>query len=255
MIVRKCIRDTVWKSLAFALLLQAHMVAIVVFFPDFEREADAIKRSMPGEFFKKIVDSALSKGYDSYIGFQHFAKALATFGTFAAIFLANTAVAGEVEHGTIEFLLSRPFSRTRFLLTRWFVGALAVVLPIVVVTPTAIPLAKWADEPVSVGPLALETVHCSLFLVMIYSAAFYFSSVGRDSLRVAFGMLAICLASFIMLIVKGISHFSFYKLSDMAVFLDMIVNHRYPFGLGAIMAGISALFVAASAVQFKRRDF
>lgn len=255
MILRKCIRDTVWKSLAFVVLLQAHLIAVVIFFPDFEREADAIKRTLPGDFFKKILDSALSKGYDSYVAFQHFAKALATFGTFAAIFLANSAVAGEVEHKTAEFLLSRPFSRKRFLISRYLVGIVALVAPVALVTPTAIPLAEIADETATVYPLVLETIHCSVFLIMIYSVTFFFSTIGRDSLRVAFGMLAICLAAFIMLIVKGISHYSFYKLADMGLLLDIVVNQRFPWTQNMIMIGVSAAFFAASLYKFERRDF
>ncbi|MFN0205758.1 MAG: ABC transporter permease [Planctomycetota bacterium] len=255
MIIRKCIRDTVWKSFAFLILLQAHLVAVVIFFPDFEREADAIKRSLPGDFFKKILDSALSKGYDSYIAFQHFAKALGTFGTFAAVFLGNSAVAGEVEHKTAEFLLSRPFSRKRFLISRYLVGIVALVLPILLVTPTAIPLARIVDETATVYPLVLEVVHSSIFLIMIYSVTFFFSTIGRDSLRVAFGMLAICLAAFIMLIVKGISHYSFYKLADMGVLLNIIVNERYPWTENIAMGAVIAASFGASLYKFERRDF
>lgn len=255
MILRKTLRDNAWKSLVFAVLLTAHLVAVVVFFPDFERLAQSIKGKIPGEFFKKLVDDQLSQGYNSYIAFQHFAKAIATFGTFAAVFLANGAVAGEVHEKTAEFLLSRPMSRTKILATKYLTGAFLLVLPVFLVSPLAIPLADYIDEKVSAGSIVIETIHSSLFLILLYSITFLVSTLMRNDMVVAFLMLGIYLAEFVLLIIPVAARYSIFKLADMDAFMEILRGRNYPYALQGIMAGLSAALFFASLVCFRRRDF
>ncbi|MBI3819999.1 MAG: ABC transporter permease [Planctomycetes bacterium] len=255
MILRKCIRDVFWKSVTFAALLEVHMILVVLYFPDFERNASNIKKAIPSEFFKQFVDLALTRGYDSYIGFQHFAKAIATFGTFAAIFMANSAVAGEVHDRTAEFLFSRPWSRTRILATKYLTGALFLILPVWIVSPTAIPLARLIDEPVAIAPIFLQTIHSSVFMILLYSMTFVISSWSSNAMSVAFGALGIALLEFVLLIIQGVSHSSIYKLSDMGVSLEIMRTERLPFVLEVSMAGSCAALFAISLAIFKRRDF
>lgn len=255
MILRKTIGDNIWKSLVFAVLLQVHLILVVLYFPEFERKADAIKSAIPSDFFKKFVDQALTRGYDSYIGFQHFAKALATFGTFAAIFMANSAVAGEVHDKTAEFLVSRPYTRTRILTIKYFVGAFFLILPIWIVSPTAIPLAGLIDEPVTIRPLFFESFHTSIFLILLYSITFLFSAIFSNPMAVAFGALGVALAEFVLLIIQGVSKTSIYKLSDMGVYLDILAKDRLPWATELWIAGGCAALFGASLWTFKRRDF
>lgn len=255
MLIRKSIRDNVWKSVVFAILLEAHLIIVAIYFPDFERNADTIKRAIPSEFFKKFVDQAVSRGYDSYISFQHFAKALATFGTFAAVFMANSAVAGEVHDKTAEFLVSRPWSRTRILTVKYLTGAILLILPVFVVSPSILWLARVIDEPVAVAPVFLQSIHTSLFLLLLYSITFYISSLFSNAMAVAFGALGVALAQFVLLIIQQASQFSIYKLADMGIFLNILGKERLPWQNELFMIGCCAVLFALALSKFRKRDF
>ncbi len=255
MILRKTLQETVWKSVACTALLGFHLVLAVLFFHDFQQEADSLKRLVPFDIVKKMVDVMASKGLDGYLMVQHFAKAVNTFGTFAAVFFAAFAVAGEVDRKTIELTLSRPISRRRILATKYLVGAAGLLLPLAIVTPLAIPLAAYIEEPVSGYALFLETIHSSLFLLLLYSLTFLFSTWMSDPAHVAFWVLGIALIEFALLVVKQASNWSIYKLAEMTVMLPIVTQHRLPWALDLGLLAGSAVLFGAALWKFERRDF
>ena len=255
MILAKAIRDNLWKSIACAALLEIHLVIAVVYFPDFEENIEAIKKLVPFEAFKKTIEAAATRGFDGYLALQHFFKAANTFGTFAAVFFGMGAVAGEVERHTIEFLLSRPYSRTRILATKYVVGALGLVLPLLVVSLTAIPLARLVDEPVTARHVLLQTAHCSLFLLTLYSLTFALSAWMSDAPRVAFCVLGIAVVEFSLTVVKEAARWSIYRLADMNVLVEILKDKGLPWGLDLGLASASAALFAVALLRFQRRDF
>mgnify|MGYP003694109305 CR=1 FL=1 len=148
--LRKNLHDAFWKAVVCAALLEFHLVLVALYYPDFAENVEGIKRAIPVDFLKSWIDAAASRGFESYVSMQHFAKAINTFGTFAAVFFGCGAVAGEVERGTAEFLVSRPYSRRRILLTKYFVGAAALLIPIWLVTPSAVVLAHYLEEAMQI---------------------------------------------------------------------------------------------------------
>jgi ABC-type transport system involved in multi-copper enzyme maturation permease subunit len=255
MIARKALRDSAWKAVVTALLLLAHLLIVSLYFPDFEENVEGIKRAIPVDFLKKWVDAAASRGFESYVAIQHFAKAINTFGTFAAVFFGCGAVAGEVERGTIEFLVSRPFSRRRILFTKYWIGAVALLVPIWVVTPAVFPLGQYLEHKVTPLPVLLQLVHSSCFLMVLYSLTFFLSACATDSFWVAFLVLGFSLIEFALLVVKGASHFSIYKLADWNYTLELLGRQRLPWGVDAGLLAASGVLYFLAQRKFERRDF
>lgn len=255
MMLRKCIREQWWKVVLCTLLMQAHLIICVIYFEDFDREQETIRKLVPFEFLKKSIDAFMKLGFDGYVGFQHFSKAANTFGTFAAVFFAMDAVAGEVERRTMEHLLSRPISRGRILLTKYAVGAVGLMLPLLLTTPTVIPMAQWVGESIQLWPLFLQTLHSCLFLLVFYSLTFLLSTCMSQALLVGFLVLGFALIQFALLIVRGASHFSIYKLSDVNLLVEIIAKGRIDWRIEGLLVAISAALLGASLWRFKRRDF
>lgn len=255
MILAKTIREQLWKSVACAALLELHLVIAVVYFPDFQENVDAIRRMVPFDAYKKTIDAVASRGFDAYVSLQHFFKAASTFGTFAAVFFAMGAVAGEVERRTIEVLVSRPVSRTRILATKYLVGAVGLVVPLALTSFSAIPLAGLVDEPITLRHVALQTVHCSLFLLAFYSLTFALSAWMSDAPRVAFLVLGIALVEFALTVVKTAARFSIYRLTDMNVLLEILKDRGLPWPIDLGLAAASAAFFGIALYRFQRRDF
>lgn len=255
MLIRKSIRDSVWKAVLCGVLLEVHLILVSLYYPDFAENVAGIKAAIPIDFFRQMVDAAAARGFESYVCIQHFAKAINTFGTFAAVFFACGAVAGEVERGTIEYLVSRPWSRSRILLVKYCVGALALLVPIWLVTPTILPMGAYLEEKVTLKPLILQTVHSSAFLLTLYSLTFALSAFLSDAFWVAFLILGFTLIEFAVLVVKGASYLSIYKLADWSYTLDMLGKQKLPWGVELGMLGASAILYIVAAWRFNRRDF
>jgi ABC-type transport system involved in multi-copper enzyme maturation permease subunit len=253
--LRKNLHDAFWKAVVCAALLEFHLVLVALYYPDFAENVEGIKRAIPVDFLKSWIDAAASRGFESYVSMQHFAKAINTFGTFAAVFFGCGAVAGEVERGTAEFLVSRPYSRRRILLTKYFVGAAALLIPIWLVTPSAVVLAHYLEEAMQIKPLVLQSIHSSVFLLVLYSFTFLLSAWLSDAFWVAFLVLGAALIEFALLVVKGASHFSIYKLADWGITLDILGRQRLPWGVEIPLIAASAVLLFAALWRFERRDF
>mgnify|MGYP001559362709 CR=1 FL=1 len=103
--------------------------------------------------------------------------------------------------------------------------------------------------------LLLLTIHSSLFLLIFYSLTFLLSVWMSDALLVGFMVLGFALIQFSLIIVKGASHFSIYKLSDVKVLLDIIILQRLDWRIEALMIGVSAALLGIALWRFERRDF
>jgi ABC-type transport system involved in multi-copper enzyme maturation permease subunit len=73
------------------------------------------------------IDALIRGGYDAYIWSQWYSKTAPQILAILAAIMGAGLVASEVSKGTIFFLLSKPVSRTRVLLIKYGVNALALL--------------------------------------------------------------------------------------------------------------------------------
>lgn len=77
--------------------------------------------------FQSQLDALIKGGYDVYIWSQWFSKTAPQILAILAAIMGAGLIASEVNKGTIFFLLSKPVSRTRVLLTKYGINALALL--------------------------------------------------------------------------------------------------------------------------------
>ncbi|MGH7149214.1 MAG: ABC transporter permease [Planctomycetota bacterium] len=258
LLLRRLIRETAGRSALFFVLLEGNLLLSLLFYPDFRDNMPLWAKIAPIQAVKELLETIEDAGFSAYLVAQQFFKAANSLGTAAAALFATGAVAREVENRTIEFLLSRPWSRRRILASKFAAGALALVLPVVASSLSAIPLARWIPdigESVPVGPLLLASAHCSLFLVAIYAATFLGSTLSSDANRMAFIVLGVSTLSFALYLVNQVTHYSFYRFSDVPIYLRILREGRLPVAVDLALLGvIGVLFLAADRI-FARRDF
>ena len=121
---------------------------------------------------------------------------------FAAI-LGGGLIAGEVDKGTIFFLLSHPVSRERILLTKYVVSA-GLVLAVSVISALSIALtSRVVAHPQD--PLRLLIATGLLWLTALFplGLSLFFSVMSSDSVRPVIFSLLITLALMLPAIVPG----------------------------------------------------
>jgi len=121
--------------------------------------------------------------YDAYLWSQWFSKnGLEILALLAAV-LGASLIASEASKGTIFFLLSKPVSRDRVLLTKYLVSAL-ILLGVMVLSSVAMLIAAASvGYPQNVGGMLISTVLLWLGELFVLGLALLFSVLFRDVLR------------------------------------------------------------------------
>ena len=242
-----------WRAVGYGILLELMLAAAVLFWPNFRDNIGALKLMAPLPVLKEMVDVLAQGGVAAYINGQHFFKGVNTMGAAAAVLFACGAVAGEVHRGTFEIWLARPLSRRRLLAERWLFGALAVCVPVFATSATIPWLCTFVDERMDLGLLMLASVHQSLFLLGIYGATFLWSTCGKDPTKIAFAMLFLVTFEFGLYMVKTVTHYSIFRLTDVEAYVDLWTRRALDPVETALLALVALALLGASLVAIERR--
>lgn len=248
-------RLRVYPLLSFILfvLLELMLAAAILYWPEFEKNVGAIKALAPLDMLKDMVDTLAQGGVEAYVNGQHFFKGVNTLGTLAAVLFASGAVAGEAHRGTMEVWLSRPFSRRRLLGERFVAGALALIIPVFLTSATIPWLLGFVDQEMDFARVMLCSVHASVFLMLIYGLTFLLSCLASNPMPIALAVLMLTIFEFALYLVKGITHYSIFRVVDFDDYGAIMGTGGLDWGtLGLMLAACVAMYIAANHV-FARR--
>lgn len=218
------IRICLVRALAASLVLEAMLVAAILFWPDFQANIPAILKMVPGKIMGGFVDAIVRGGASSYVVLQHFFKGCHMIGGATAILFASGAIAGESHRGTMEIWLARPVTRRRLLLERYALGAAAVAIPIFATSATIPWLCGFVREKVDLAPFLLGSAHESIFLLALYSLTFLFSALSSRPGPIAFGMMMFLALQFALYLVMEATHASIFRFADLEDFLAILAT-------------------------------
>lgn len=247
------VRTSLVRVLAASLVLEAMLVAAILFWPDFQANIPAILKMVPGKIMGGFVDAIVRGGAPAYAILQHFFKGCHMIGGATAILFASGAVAGEAHRGTMEIWLARPVTRRRLLVERYALGAAAVAAPIFATSATVPWLFMLVGERVALAPFLLGSAHEAIFLLAIYSVTFLFSTLSSRPGPIAFGMLLFLALQFAFYLVMEATHVSIFRFADLEDFLAILATGSLQWNLLLPLLGFSAVCLGASLWIFGRR--
>ena len=150
---------------------------------------DLIKNRLTGSAAQQIpsqlqgVMQQVTGSYDGYLWSQWFSKNGPEILAILAAALGASLIASEVNKGTIFFLLSKPVSRDRVLLTKYLVSAL-ILLGVLLLSSAAMLIAAAAvGHPQPVGGMLISTILLWLGMLFVLGLALLFSVLFHDVLR------------------------------------------------------------------------
>ena len=177
-----------------------------------------------------------------------------------AIATASGAVAREVERKTILYILTRPVSRTRFLLEKMAAALLVLAILTALGLGTMILVTVLLGHATGVDwtPFAWMTLNAFLLFAAISAIATAVSSIGNAGGSVIAAGAGVSLASYFIDFLAGlwaaaepvgpISLFHYYNPSD------VLLGGGAPwFGMGILLA-IATIGYAVALIAFNRRD-
>jgi len=204
------------------------------------------------------------------------ALVLPLFLPIAVALTAGESIAGEVQQGTLRYLLVRPVGRTRLLVAKLVSAMAFVVLTILVVAGTAYVvgtlLLGQADvtsgttsvsgTTLSTAELAVRTFmalgYAMLCMLGVAAIALFFSTLVRTPLGAAFGTLGILIASTILLTLEASSALqpylpTRYWLAFVDLFRDPILWTDVVRGV-LLQVGYVVVFLGAAWANFTTKD-
>lgn len=212
-------------------------------------------------FVQSAVTSQLMGGLTASgliaFGWSHpIAQAL---GIAMAVVLAANAVAGEVEAGTIELVLSQPLSRLRYFVTHvLFAGAALAVLSAAGIAGTVVGQRVFSLPPFA--PIALLKLGAN-FLALVgacFGITLLFSAFARERGRAATVGFLIALTSYLVQVIGSLwikaAFLVPYTLHHYFSPREILAAHANLARPMAVLTGVIVVGVGLGWWRFRRRD-
>lgn len=261
MIAAKTWREIRVMVFAYTLILEVMLIPAIWLWPTLRNEAMTIARIMPADFLKRMfeqISSGSEAAYSAYMAVQMFFKGTNIVGIACAVLIGTGLVARERENQTLEFLLSRPVSRAHVLWSKFWVSAVAVVVPIFLTSWTAIPLSWLVEEDLSFAAVTLAAIHASAFVLAFVAFTLLVSVLMKTQVHVAFAVGAAIVVEVAIYFVQEIRTVSLFRLSDFDVYGPILAGNA---SYGGVLLGrtlwlaiAAGAFFLASLALFRKAD-
>ncbi|MBK7645499.1 MAG: ABC transporter permease subunit [Planctomycetes bacterium] len=251
--MRAELRAKLWMGIAYFVVLEALIVAAMLYWPQFAKNLEHLKALIPLDVLRDMADKIDESGASAYVHAQHFFKACNALGGLVAVLFAMNAVALEAQRGTLEIWLARALSRRRLLLERWFAGAFWLCVPVLVSTATVPWLGSLVDEPLDLGLLLLCALHQCLFLLAIYSLTFLASSASSNPMAIGFSMLLAAITELSVYMIERLTHWSVFRFADVGLYQEIYDGGALPWRVSLPLAAVSLVCVLLALHIFARR--
>jgi ABC-2 type transport system permease protein len=235
----------------------------VALFPSLQAQSQALGallKSMPEGLLKALgsaPDQLNNFTLEALLGSKQFSMTFQIFVAILTFGLAASDLSGEIEGGTIEYLLSQPISRLKFYFARFISAFILITIFVAASTLLVMPLAALYHV-VYVSNIYWELFADGLLLSMaLYSFAYFLSAMSSAKARVigiSTGIFVVMYGAFIVSALKDnldkIKYISLFH-----YFPGEILNGGGIDKLGVwIFAIIIVLFTTLGALIFKKRD-
>jgi len=234
-IARKTWKEIRGLTILYFVLIEIDMAISVYLWQWLRDEAPTIAQLVPADFIRRWVDGVTaadaSVAYNSYVSLQVFFKGANIMGLVFALVFGAVLIARERENHTLEFLLSRPISRSRILFSKFWVAACALALPILVTSWSAIPLSWLVGEDLRLWEMTLASLYSGLFCVMFLAITTICSVRMRTQLNVIAAVGAVVVFELAIYFVQKIRLTSIFRLADYDVFAPILAGNLDAGGL------------------------
>lgn len=195
---------------------------------------------------------------ESYLAMEQFGIIWPLMVSFLMISLAGIMLAGEIEKGTSEILLSRPVSRLQIFWSRYLVGIAVLIVFILCSVMATIPFAKIYNVDYSLNNFWTLSAACFLFGWAIFSIAFMFSAMFSERSRVYMltgGLLVLMYVIKIISALKesleNLKYFSFFYYYDAnRALVENIIDGK----VWVVFISVAVTCTLIGMLVFRKRD-
>jgi ABC-2 type transport system permease protein len=248
----KMLRDEWVKLVAFFMFMAAVAVVQTALWPKIRTMLPSILEIVPKQF-KFLIGGMQQEGFVYFTITQQMMKNIGMFGSALAVILGASAVAKEVEAGTMELLLAQPVSRKRVLLEKYLFNLGVLFIPVVISTLLTHPAALIIGESISLTGLLISGLYGFCIIAVVYSFTFFLGVLIDTQMQVIVAGLGLCLVMFILSVFKSTSFLSVYGYMGLDALRPIFTSHAVPLFKMLVFALFCAAFFAASWWRFSKK--
>ncbi len=235
----------------------------VAIFPSFAGQAEEMTKAFenyPEAMLKalNIEMQSFLTSLDGFLAGENYSIMWPIILIILVIAFASSAIAGEVERGTIEILLAQPISRIKLFLGKYLAGAAIIFIFVFASIFSVVPFAALYDVDIVLENHIVFSMLGACFALALYSVAMMLSSIFSERGKVA------SLSGGLLMSMYFLNIFAAFKESlDSLKYLSLF--HYFDFNTAllkgeldpqsiAVFLGVSLVCTLIGLFWFNRRD-
>ncbi|HBG81671.1 TPA: hypothetical protein DDW69_02400 [candidate division CPR2 bacterium] len=249
---------------AFAVSAVGFALMYVALFPSIQKSSEQLIQAMeayPESMMKAFgVDSVqtMLSSLEGFIATEFFSFIWPIMAVILACSLPGTAIAGEIEKGTIEIVLSQPVSRAKIFFGKYLAGVFGMLIFSVIPIISIVPIAAFFGIDYNLNSYFVASFLSFIFGLAVLSIASFFASIFSDKGKVYFLTGGILILMYVLNIVANLkdnlkdlhyASFFYYYNATGALVHTQIDKLAYP-----VFLGTALLFTLLGLFWFTKRD-
>lgn len=254
-----------WFSVVILVAISILLTGIYVsMFPELQKQGEKMQelfKAYPKDMMKTFgieVSSLSFSKIENFIAIEQYSFTWPILVIILTVAWAASSIAGEIERGTIELLLSWPISRLKIFFGKYLSGLLALIFFVVFSVYSPIPLAKLLNVSFQTANYTSMAIIGFFFGLAIFSLSMFFSAIFSDKGKVYATGAGVILIMYVLKIIAGLKeswdglkYLSFFYYFDYnAAFL----NNKIDLLNVLVFLGVTIVFLFLGAIAFMKRD-
>lgn len=257
------VKERKWSVVIYSIVSILLLLLYVALFPSLQSQTQQLTevlKSMPEGLLKALGSSPAQLSnfnLEALLASKQFSLVFQLLAAILAISIAGNDISGEIEKGTIEFLLSQPISRLKFYFSRFFSGVILLTIFVACSTLAVIPLAA-AFHVAYVADIYYKLFWVALlYSVAIYAFSYFLSAIFSNKGRVygiSAGIITFMYVAFLVSALKDnldkLKYLSFFHYFSPDILFNGTIDK-----LGVLIFVLTIIvFTFLGAIVFSRRD-
>jgi len=261
-IILRYLRDK-WKTIVtYCVAGFGFMWIYVAMFPSIQAQSESyakLTESFPKAFMKAFGIESLNLDHiENFLSIEHFSMVWPIMAILLVTSLAASAIAKDIENGTMELSLARPIKRLSIFFGRYITGLIAIVVFVITSIFAIVPLAALHNVSYMFSHFVTTAILAALFCWAMFSLGMMFSAFFSDKGKVSMSMGGLLILMYVINIISGLKE-SLQNLEYLSFFHyftaeNTLVHNTLKPEAVWVFIGIAVACTAVGAWRFSKRD-
>lgn len=263
-IISRSLKSTRSQLLIYSLASIGFLEIYVAMFPFMQTQTQQLTDMLklyPESFMKAFgfdVSQMMFDKLGSFLATEQFSFMWPIMAIMFLVSYSNASIAGEVDKGTMEVLLSQPVSRIKIFAGRYLAGLTNFFIFTFASVFAVVPLAKMHGIEYNMKGLFVFSLEAFLFGIAIYSLAIFSSSLFSEKGKASMATAGVLISMYVLNIVSSLKpslsdlqYLSFFHYYNPA---SALTKNTFPDWTIMVFLSFSLVMTIAAALWFNKRD-